>query len=51
MYTLKTKCMYKCIKPINTYIYIQNIYTQKHLKDDTSSRTDPSIFTSIAPEL
>ena len=22
--------MYKCIQPIYTYIYIQNIYTQKH---------------------
>ena len=30
MYTHKTKCMYKCIQPIYTYIYIQNIYTQKH---------------------
>ena len=30
MYTHKSKCMYKCIQPIYTYIYIQNIYTQKH---------------------
>ena len=30
MYTHKTKCMYKCIQPICTYIYIRNIYTQKH---------------------
>ena len=30
MYTHKTKFMYKCIQPIYTYIYIQNIYTQKH---------------------
>ena len=30
IYTHKTKCMYKCIQPIYTYIYIQNIYTQKH---------------------
>ena len=26
----KTKYMYKCIQPIYTYVYIQNIYTQKH---------------------
>ena len=30
MYTHKTKFMYKCIQPIYTYIYIRNIYTQKH---------------------
>ena len=30
MYSHKTKCMYKCIQPICTYIYIQNIHTQKH---------------------
>ena len=30
MYTHKTKCMRKCIQPINTYIYIQSICTQKH---------------------
>ena len=30
MYTHKTECMCKCIQPIYTYIYIQNIYTQKH---------------------
>ena len=30
MYTHKTKCMYKCIQPICTYMYIRNIYTQKH---------------------
>ena len=29
MYTHKTKCMYKFIQPIYTYIYIQNIYTHK----------------------
>ena len=29
MYTYETKCIYKCIQPIYTYIYIQNIYTQK----------------------
>ena len=28
MYTHKTKCMYKYIQPIYTYIYIQ--YIQKH---------------------
>ena len=33
MYTHKTKCMYKCIQPKYTYIYIQNIYTQKHKTD------------------
>ena len=22
--------MYKCIQPLHTYIYIQNIHTQKH---------------------
>ena len=30
MYTHKTKCMYKFIQPIYTYIYIQNIYTHKN---------------------
>ena len=30
MYTHKTKCMYKYIQPIFTYIYIQNIYREKH---------------------
>ena len=30
MYTHKTKCMYKYIRPIYTYIYIQYIYIQKH---------------------
>ena len=30
MHIHKIKCMYKCIQPIYTYIYIQNIYTQKH---------------------
>ena len=30
MYTHKTKCRYKCIQPIHTYIYIQNMHTQKH---------------------
>ena len=30
MYTHKTKCMYRCIQPICTYMYIQNMYTQKH---------------------
>ena len=30
LYTNKTECMCKCIQPIYTYIYIQNIYTQKH---------------------
>ena len=30
MYTHKTKCMYKCIQAIYTYIYIQNIYAQNH---------------------
>ena len=36
MYTHKTTCMYKCIQPI--YIYIQNIYTQKH---KTNLNADP----------
>ena len=30
MYKHKTKCMCKCMQPIYPYIYIQNIYTQKH---------------------
>ena len=30
MYTQKTKCMYKCMQPIYTYIYIEKIYIQKH---------------------
>ena len=30
MYTHKTKCMYKYKQPIFTYIYIQNIYREKH---------------------
>ena len=30
IYTHETKCMYKCIQPIYTYIYIQNIYTQEY---------------------
>ena len=30
MYTHKTECMYKYIQPIFTYIYIQNIYREKH---------------------
>ena len=47
MHMHKTKCMYKCIQPIYTYIYIQNIYTnlyahpclnipiiKKHIKDN-----------------
>ena len=38
MYTLKTKCMYKYIHPIFTYIYIQNIYREKH---KTNLNTQP----------
>ena len=30
MYTHKTKYIYKHIEPLYTYVYIQNIYTQKH---------------------
>ena len=31
MYTHKTKCMYKYIQPIQTYIYIQYIYIYIYL--------------------